>query len=130
LILLDTHVVLWLAQDYKRISAKALSVIKEARQKERGLAVPGIALLEIARLSSCGRISLKPDAETVLAEIERRFVILPITAHIALQAYALPASYPRDPADRIIAATALVEGLTLVTADPQIRKSHAVPTIW
>jgi PIN domain nuclease of toxin-antitoxin system len=130
LILLDTHVVIWLGQDYRRISAKALSVIKEARLKDRGLAVPGIALVEISRLASCGQISPNPDAETVLAEVERRFVILPITANIALQAYALPASYPKDPADRIIGATALVEDMPLLTADRAIRSSKAAPTIW
>jgi PIN domain nuclease of toxin-antitoxin system len=53
-----------------------------------------------------------------------------ITANIALQAYALPASYPKDPADRIIGATALVEDIPLLTADQAIRKSRAVPTIW
>jgi PIN domain nuclease of toxin-antitoxin system len=73
---------------------------------------------------------LKPDAETVLAEVERRFIVLPITAKIALQAYALPPSYPKDPADRVIGATAVIEGLSLVTADQAIRKSKAVPTIW
>jgi PIN domain nuclease of toxin-antitoxin system len=130
LILLDTRVVIWLAQDYRRISTKAQSAIKEARQKDRGLAVPSIASVEIARLSSCGRVSLNPDAKTVPAEVERRFVILPITVNIALQAYALPENYPNDPADRIIGATALVEGLTLVTTDAQIRKSRAIPTIW
>lgn len=130
LILLDTHVVIWLAQDYERISTKAQSVIKEARQKDRGLAVASIALIEIARLSSCGQVSLKPDAETVLAEVERRFVIIPITANIALKAYALPPSYPKDPADRIIGATALVADIPLLTADREIRKSRAIPTIW
>ncbi len=130
LILLDTHVVIWLAQDYRRISKKAQLAIKDARKKDRGLAVPSIALVEIARLASCGQIYLKPDAETVLAEVERRFTILPITANIALQAYALPASYPKDPADRIIGATALVEDIPLLTADQAIRKSRAVPTIW
>ena len=130
LILLDTHVVIWLAQDYRRISTKAQSVIKDARKKDRGLAVPSIDLVEITRLASCGQICLKPDAETVLAEIERRFIILPITANIALQAYALPASYPKDPADRIIGATALIHDLPVITADQAIRKSRAVPTIW
>jgi PIN domain nuclease of toxin-antitoxin system len=130
LILLDTHVVIWLAQDYERISTKAQSVIKEARQKDRGLAVASIALIEIARLSSCGQVSLKPDAEAVLAEVERRFVIIPITANIALKAYALPPSYPKDPADRIIGATALVADIPLLTADREIRKSRAIPTIW
>ena len=109
---------------------KAQSVIKDARKKDRGLAVASIALVEIARLSSCGQIFLKPDAETVLAEVERRFIVLPITAKIALQAYALPVSYPKDPGDRVIGATALIEGLNLVTADQAIRQSKAVPTIW
>ena len=130
LILLDTHVVIWLGQDYRRLSTRAQSVIKDSRRKDRGLAVPSIALIEIARLSSRGQIDLKPDAETVLAEVERRFVVLPITANIALQAYALPMSYPKDPADRIIGATALVEDIPLLTADRAIRNSKAVPTIW
>jgi PIN domain nuclease of toxin-antitoxin system len=121
---------MWLGQDYRRISTKAQSIIKDSRREERGLAVAGITLVEISRLSSCGKVSLKPDAETVLAEVERRFVILPITANIALQAYALPASYPKDPADRIIGATALVEDIPLLTADRAIRNSKAIPTIW
>lgn len=130
LILLDTHAVIWLSYDYQRISANAQLAIKRAREKERGLAVSGIVLVEIARLSSWGHLHLTPDAETFLAEVVLRFVILPITANIALQAYALPASYPKDPADRIIGATALVEDIPLLTADRAIRKSKAVPTIW
>ena len=130
MILLDTHVVIWLAQDYQRISATAQSKIEDARRKDRGLAISDITLLEIARLGSHGLINLIPDAETVLALVERRFVILPITANIALQAYELPANYPKDPVDRIIGATALVEDIPLLTADAALRKSRAVPTIW
>jgi PIN domain nuclease of toxin-antitoxin system len=130
LILLDTHVVIWLAQDYQRISPTAQSKIEDARREDSGLAVSDITLLEIARLGSHGQINLIPDARTVLGEVERRFVVLPITASIACQAYELPSSYPKDPADRIIGATALVEGLTLITADAEIRKSKAIPTIW
>jgi PIN domain nuclease of toxin-antitoxin system len=130
LILLDTHVVLWLAQDYKRISKAAQAAIEEARNKDRGLAVAGITLVEIARLASNGRINLIPDVETLLSEVERRFVILPITSKIAMQAFALPANYPKDPVDRVIGATALIEDLPLITADREIRKSKAVPTIW
>ena len=44
-------------------------------------------------------------------------------------ARALPATYPKDPADRV-GATALVEGLSLITADREIRRSRAVRTIW
>lgn len=130
MILLDTHVVIWLAQDYKRISRAAEAAIEDARNKDRGLAVADITLVEIARLASHGRINLIPDVETVLSEVERRFVILPITSRIAMQAFALPANYPKDPVDRVIGATALIEDLPLVTADREIRKSKAVPTIW
>jgi PIN domain nuclease of toxin-antitoxin system len=130
LILLDTHVVIWLAQDHRRISSTAKSAIEATRDKRGGLAVSCITLVEIVRLARSGRIDLRPDVETVLSEIERRFVVLPITGNVALQAFELPADYPNDPVDRIIGATALVEDIPLITADREIRKSGAVPTIW
>ena len=130
LILLDSHVVIWLARDYERISPTAQSAIQNARKKERGLAVSCITLVEIARLAAHGRIRFTPDTETVLADIEDRFIVLPITRNIALQAFELPEGYPNDPVDRIIGATALTEDIPLLTADREIRKSRAVPTIW
>jgi PIN domain nuclease of toxin-antitoxin system len=129
-ILLDTHVVIWLAQDYPRISPKAQAAIKEARAKERGIAVSDITLFEIALLASRRRVNFRPDVETTLSEVQRQFVVLPITANIALQAFELPTKYPNDPVDRIIGATALVEDIPLLTADREIRKSRSVPTIW
>ncbi len=128
--LLDTHVVIWLAQDYTRITPRAHAAIEQARTKDEGLAVSAITLFEIALLASRGRIRLTPGVATFLPEVERNFVVFPITGNIALQAFELPAGYPKDPADRIIGATALVEGLTLVTADAQIRNSSVVPAIW
>lgn len=89
-----------------------------------------ITLLEIARLSSHGRIHLTPDFETFLSDVELRFTTLPITASIARQAFELPESYPKDPVDRVIGATALIEDIPLITADREIRKSGAVLTIW
>lgn len=130
MILLDTHVVIWLALDYARLSAKAQSAIEEARRKDRGLAACGVTLVEIARLASHGRIHVTPDVATFLSDVERTFIVLPITANIALQAFELPAGYPNDPVDRIIGATALVEDIPLLTADREIRKSRAIPTIW
>ncbi len=130
LILLDTHIVIWLAQEPDRISAKAQAAIRDARNKDHGLAASCITLLEIAQLSSHGRIRLLPDAETVIAQIEDHLVVLPITRNIALQAFELPERYPNDPADRIIGATSLIEDIPLVTADSKIRASRAVSTIW
>ena len=130
LILLDTHVVIWLAQDYQRISQPAQAAIKEARKKDRGLALSSITLVEIARLGSYSRVNLIPDLETFLSDIEQRFIVLPITSYIARQAFELPASFPNDPVDRVIVATALMEDLPLLTADAAIRKSRTVPTIW
>jgi PIN domain nuclease of toxin-antitoxin system len=57
-------------------------------------------------------------------------VILPISGRACARAIGFPASYPKDPADRIIGATALVEGLSLLTADREIRQSGVLRTIW
>ena len=117
MILLDTHVLIWLAQEYQRISPTARSAIENARKKDRGLAVAGITFVELARLAKSGQVRFVPDVETHLREFERRFVVLPITANIALQAFELPPGYPKDPADRIIAATAREYGYVVVTRD-------------
>ena len=130
MILLDTHVVVWLASGDARLSRPAQAAIDEARRSVRGLAISDFTLFELSMLFRKKRFSLAVSPESFLGEMERRFVILPITANIALQAFALPASYPKDPADRIIGATALVEDIPLITADRGIRKSRAVPTIW
>jgi len=129
-ILVDTHVVVWLVLDAERVSAKARSAISEARKSANGLAISGIGLLELATLASKGRIQLNTSLESFLQEIESRFIVLPISGRVCARAMALPATYPKDPADRIIGATALVEGLSLVTADREIRRSRALQTIW
>jgi len=130
LILLDTHVIIWLAQDYSKISSAARSAIEEERKKERGLAISCMTILEIARLASYGRVNLIPDMETFLSDVEQRFIVVPIARHIAMQAFALPPSYPNDPVDRIIGATALIEDIPLITANRAIRQARAVTTIW
>jgi PIN domain nuclease of toxin-antitoxin system len=130
LILLDTHVVIWLAGEEHRLSRHAKTAIDEARQTEQGLAISDFTIYELSTLFRKKQFSLTISPETFLSEVERRFVVLPITSRICVGALSLPAGYPKDPADRIIGATALVEGLILVTADAQIRKSGVVPTIW
>lgn len=130
MILVDTHVVIWLAFDKNQISPKARTAIDDARKNADGLAISDITLLELATLVNRGRIHLNISLESFLQEVESRFVVLPSTGRACARAMGFPATYPKDPADRIIGATALVEGLSLLTADRKIHRSRAVQTIW
>jgi PIN domain nuclease of toxin-antitoxin system len=130
LILLDTSVVLWVAFDADRLSKKAKETVEEARRTSQGLAISDMTLLELAMLACKKHIHLDVSVESFLSRVETSFSVLPMNAQICTSAFALPPRYFKDPADRIIAATALAGGLTLITADREIRKSGVVPTIW
>jgi PIN domain nuclease of toxin-antitoxin system len=129
-ILVDTHVVVWLAFDQGQLSKKARAAIDDARTNGDGLAISDITLLELATLASKSRIQLDISLESFLQEVEARFIVLPISGRACVRAIGLPATYPKDPADRIIGATALVEGLPLLTADREILRSKVIRTIW
>lgn len=130
MILVDTHIVVWLAFDQKQISKAARAAIDEARKSGQGLGISDITLLELATLATKGRIRLDISLESFLQEVESRFVVLPINGRVCARAMGLPPTYPRDPADRIIAGTALVEGLSLITADREIGRSKVLRIIW
>lgn len=130
MILVDTHVVAWMAFEPSRISKNARAAIDEARQNGGGLAISGITLWELSTHAGRGRIRLDVSVESFISEVETRFTVLPITGRACVRALGLPIAYPKDPADRIIAATALVEGLPLLTADREIRRARALRTVW
>ena len=130
MILVDTHVVVWLALEPAKISKKARAVIEETRGDGQGIAISDITLFEIAQLENKHRIKLSSSLETFLSEVEARLIVLPITGRACVLARDMPGVYPKDPADRIIGATALAEGIPLVTADDDIRRSKVLRTIW
>ena len=129
MILLDTHVLYWMANDSKRLSKRAHESIRKARQHS-GIAVAAITLWEIAWLAHHQRIVVVGSVEAFVRETVAQVILRPVTVEVAVLAARLPESFPRDPADRLIAATAMVEGMPLVTADARIRQSKVVETVW
>jgi len=128
-ILLDTHVVAWAAEDSKRLSRDAASAIRRAR-RGGGLAVSAITVWELALLVSRGKVQVFGSVETSVRVLLEDVTVIPITPEIAALATQFPDHYPRDPADRLIGATARAEGLTLVTRDERIRRSPLLRTVW
>jgi PIN domain nuclease of toxin-antitoxin system len=129
MILLDTHIVIWLAFEPDKLSKRAKQVIRAARV-EGGLAIAGITLMELAWLAEKGRVETTLSVESFVRQCASKMTVLPITPEIAARAVSFPDSYPKDPQDRLIGATALVEGIRLVTHDKLIKKSGVVPVIW
>ena len=128
--LLDTHVLLWWHGDRGRLSREQQDVIAAAGA-DSPLEVSDISLWEVAMLYSLGRIRLTiPLREwldkAVAAPLVRRHGISPA---VAAELASLPGSFHRDPADRILVATARVLGATLVTRDRRIAEAELVDTL-
>jgi PIN domain nuclease of toxin-antitoxin system len=130
LILLDTHVAVWLALEPKRISAAARREIEDAETRSAELCVCDISLLELAILESKRRFQPTIGFDAFLRQMVERFTVLPISVEVCSTIAKLPSGYPKDPADRIIGATAWVGGMPLITADRKILKTTAFQTIW
>ena len=118
-----------MASDPKRLSTRAREAIRNARQNS-GVAIATITLWELAWLAENGRIQVVGSVETFVRETAACVILKPMTPEITALGVRLPKAYLKDPSDRLIASTAIVEGMPLVTADQQIRKSKVVQTIW
>jgi Uncharacterized protein conserved in bacteria len=128
-ILLDTHVLVWLTSEPTKLSRQASSAIRRAG-RGGGIAISAITLWELAWLATHGRLQPTGTAEAYLDEASSRVAVRPITAKIAALANQLPAEYSNDPCDRLIGATALAEGIVLVTKDTKIRHCKQLQTLW
>ena len=129
MILLDTHTLIWLAQSPGELSSAAISAIEEER-RESGLALSDNSSWEVAMIVQAGRIRVEGSLYAFLRVMEQNFAVLPITAAIAERSILFTKPFPKDPSDRIIAATAIVHGLRSVTADRAILRSGEVNCVW
>lgn len=130
MILLDTHVVIWLALAPELISPAATSAIAKA---ELAGVLPGISVItlyEVANTIRRGRIQLVVPPQIFLNGIMSRFSVFPVSEAIALRAAGLAAPFHGDPMDRLIAATAIIEKSTLITADSEIRAAGVCKVLW
>lgn len=126
MILLDTHILIWLLVAPENLSPKARKAIVAARQSGP-LAISAISLWEIAWLAENKRIAIDVSVDSFVKKCASHVQVLPITEAIAVRSVKFPKSYPSDPQDRIIGATAIVEGMRLLTHDKLIIRSGKVP---
>jgi PIN domain nuclease of toxin-antitoxin system len=129
MILLDTHTLIWLMVEPSNLSARANEAIRAARKRD-GLAISAMTLWELAWLATHGRLNFTGTLDTFVEDMTSRTAIYAITSKIAILANQLPATFPSDPSDRLIGATALAEGIALVTKDRTIRNCREIETIW
>ena len=118
-VLLDTHAAIWLATDDASLGKRSRALAKEALAGSR-LAVASISFWEIAMLIAKGRLqALMPPGDLRARLLDTGVAELPLTGEIALLAANLE-ELPGDPADRFIAASAIVHKAILVTADERL----------
>ena len=127
MIVLDTHVVLWMYSDPKKLSKPARAAIAASTQ----MAVSAITCWEVATLVRREKISLDREVSLWLRQVASDLEVVAIDCAIARHAGELASTnIPGDPADRLIWATAQSVGAQLVTADRDLRRFAPVGTIW
>ena len=132
MIVLDTHTLVWWVSDQKRVGPKARKLIDAAVSAGARVAVSSISIWEIAMLVAAGRLEFTFEVNAWIDHVEAvpYFSFIPVDNRIAARAVQLVHFAHKDPADRIIVATALGLGATLLTADQHLRAYDAVTTVW
>ena len=131
-IVLDTHILIWWATgDLTKLSPNAISAINQELAGGE-IIISTISAWEIAMLIAKERIVISMDLDEWLSTIEQieavRFYA--VDNDIAVKSASLPGEFHKDPADRIIVATARKLGCGLVTADEKILNYQHVKSIW
>jgi len=126
--LLDTHAIHWWSAEPDRLSRPARRVLKAADE----LLVAAVSWYELAWLAERQRIAIDVPTRSWLEGLGAQVRTVGVTPAIAASAAALPSSFPRDPLDRMIYATAIEHGVKLVTRDRAIAE-HDKPrslVVW
>ena len=125
--LLDTHAFLWWISDDCRLSGQAREIIGDGRNELFFSVVSG---WEISIKAGLGRLDVPEDLESFIADQLSRNAIqgLPIYLRHALYTRVLP-DHHRDPFDRILVSQAVLEEMSLLSADSQI-SSYPIEVIW
>jgi PIN domain nuclease of toxin-antitoxin system len=118
-VLLDTHVWIWSQELPERFGVRTTELLLDPASR---VFVSTTSTLEIARLVALGRLRLTMDLGHWVSESLRHLdsETIEISHEIAIEAYRLPDPFQRDPADRLLVATARIHGLQLLTADEAI----------
>lgn len=126
--LLDTHVWIWTQEERESLGPIALSLIEDTGNE---IYISPVSTLEISRLISLGQISLTGSLPNWIAVTSKNLLALTagITHEIAALAYELRGDFHKDPADRLLVATALEGELSLLTADQRILDYPYVKTV-
>lgn len=131
MIVLDTHTLVWWVTGDPALSKKAKAAI-EREQAGGDIVVSSISAWEIATLVKRDRLVLSMDVSSWLAAVTQinavRFV--PVDVEVATKSVELPGEFHKDPADRMIIATARKLAVPLVTKDGRIQAYAHVKTIW
>jgi PIN domain nuclease of toxin-antitoxin system len=131
MIVLDTHVWVWFVSNPELLSKKAKRTIERA-VVDNNVFIPSISAWEVALLTSKKRLLLSMEVADWIKKSEMLpFVnFIPVDNSIAVKSVNLPQPFHSDPADRIIIATAISLGASLITKDERILKYPHVKTIW
>jgi PIN domain nuclease of toxin-antitoxin system len=131
MIVLDTHAWLWFVSNPELLSKKAKRTIERA-VVDKNVFISSISAWEVALLTSKKRLLLSMEVADWIKKSEMLpFVnFIPVDNSIAVKSVNLSPPFHSDPADRIIIATAISLGASLITKDERILKYPHVKTIW
>jgi PIN domain nuclease of toxin-antitoxin system len=131
MIVLDTHVLVWWIAGDATLSKKAKAAI-DKEMAGGDIIISSITAWEIAMLVERDKLFLSMDVGSWLATVAEIEAIrfFPVDVEIAMKSVDLPGEFHKDPADRMIVATARKLAIPLVTKDEKIRAYAHVKTIW